>query len=114
MRPEDFSSKAAVDDYGVAIDKYKSLISEGHVLLIAKLNDIPPPAARALHAICDAHNPIVNKVVIFLILEVSTLEGKPILIAENTLLNMWKRKIKDPELFPLITRITDQVVVVKR
>ncbi|KAL5291702.1 hypothetical protein ACFFRR_010856 [Megaselia abdita] len=111
---EDFTSEAALEDYGTAIEKYKTLITEGNVLLLVGLNDIPATAARALHSICDVHNPLLNRVVVFLTLEVQSIEGKPIEIAENTLLNLWKRKIKDSELFPLVSRVTDQVVVVKR
>lgn len=114
MSAEEFSSDAAIDDYGTAIEKYRTLVTEGDVILLSKLNEIPPTVARALHAICDVHNPIVKKVVIFLTLEVVSLEGKPIEIAENSLVNLWKKKIKDSELWPLITRVTDQVVVLKQ
>ncbi|KAL5291701.1 hypothetical protein ACFFRR_010855 [Megaselia abdita] len=113
MNPKDFTSQAALDDYGIAIEKYKKLVDQGNVLLIAGLNDFPAKAARALHAICDSQNPIKNRVVIFLTLEVPTLEGKSIEIAENTLRSLWENQIKDSELEPIITRVTDQVVAVR-
>ncbi|KAI8117272.1 hypothetical protein FF38_03443 [Lucilia cuprina] len=115
MEGNDFISAPGVDDdYGFAIQKYKAKIKEGNVILIANLNEIPAEAARALHTICDTHSPIAKDVVIFLTLTLSVeAEGSATAKAEYTLEEMWGSKLIRSELDPLITRVTDQVVVLQ-
>ena len=100
-------------------------------LLEAQINtlnysQIPGKAARALHAICDTYNPIIDRVVIFMTLRVPNegtiylfivnidlliyfSVGKPIEVAENTLSEIWGSSVQRHELDPLITRVTEQV-----
>lgn len=109
LNTKDFSSDAATDDYGVIVAMYKENKKEGGVALVANLNEIPAETARALHAICDTYEPIAHKAVIFLTLVPKTTEGRPVNIAEKTLTDIWKSKITDYELDPLLARVTDQV-----
>ncbi|XP_065360367.1 uncharacterized protein TORIP [Calliphora vicina] len=113
MQSNDFISTPGVeDDYGYAIKKYKAKIKEGNVILIANLNEIPAEAARALHTICDTHSPIAKDVVIFLTLTIPPYtEGSATAKAEDTLRELWALKLGNNELDPLITRVTDQVII---
>lgn len=110
-----FSSKEAIQDYGHIIDKYRSTIREGNVILIANVNEIPGTAAKALHAVCDTEQPMVKRVIILLSLSVQRRNGneKIIDVAENTLRQLWGSSMKPYELDPLITRVTDQVLLVQ-
>lgn len=113
FRNSDFTSDDAANDYGVIIDKYKKTAKEGNVVMIADLNEIPAEAARALHAICDRDSPIFRKVVILLSLTAEYNGGRPIDIAVNALNNLWEGKIMANELGPLLTRVTDEVVLLQ-
>ncbi|XP_037930609.1 torsin-1A-interacting protein 1 [Teleopsis dalmanni] len=113
IESKDFTSQEAEFDYGYAIEKYKSKIKEGKVILIANLNEIPAGAARALHTICDTISPIANEVIIILKLAVPDLEGHAVQSARNTLENLWGSKLKNNELDALITRVTEDVIALR-
>ncbi|XP_051860325.1 uncharacterized protein LOC117569472 isoform X2 [Drosophila albomicans] len=102
------------DDYGYPIEQYKNKLQEGNVFLIVNLNDIPLNAARALHTICDTYSPIAPDVVIFLTLhtDLPIAGGVPSHLAVKTLNKLWDR-IPDNELGALITRVTDQVLLLQ-
>ncbi|KAM7357521.1 torsin interacting protein [Cochliomyia hominivorax] len=108
------SAPGREDDYGHVIEKYKAKIKQGNVILIANLNEIPAKAARALHSICDTHSPIAKDVVIFLTLTINeNKEGSAVKKAEDTLKELWESELAYNELDALITRVTDQVFVLK-
>ncbi|XP_055845057.1 uncharacterized protein LOC129911325 [Episyrphus balteatus] len=111
----DFSSKEAIEDYGHVIATYKDTIKEGNVILIANINEIPGEAAKALHAICDTVTPLVKKVIILLSLTAERRNSNEKIIdtAENALRKLWQDKIKPNELDPIITRVTDQVLLLQ-
>ncbi|KAH8371941.1 hypothetical protein KR093_009376, partial [Drosophila rubida] len=99
------------DDYGYPIEQYKSKLKQGNVFLIVNLNDA---TARALHTICETYSPIAPDVVIFLTLytDLPTAGGIPTQVAVNTLSKLWS-KIPDNERGALITRVTDQVLLLR-
>ncbi|EDW19231.2 uncharacterized protein LOC6583076 [Drosophila mojavensis] len=113
MSLKDFETQTG-DDYGFPIEQYKKKIRDGNVFLIVDLNDIPPNAARALHTICDTYSPIAPDVVIFLTLRthLTTNAGTPVQLAHHTLHELWK-ELPNNELDALITRVTDQVLLLQ-
>ncbi|KAH8373315.1 hypothetical protein KR009_000617, partial [Drosophila setifemur] len=111
MSKEDFGS--GPDDHGLAIERFKEKIKDGRkVFIIVNLNDIAPNKARALHTICDTYSPLLKDALIFLTLR--TLKTSDVTnsvqLATDTLYNLWGKELKDFELDPLITRVTDQVL----
>ncbi|XP_017121963.1 uncharacterized protein LOC108142546 [Drosophila elegans] len=110
MNKEDFGSN--MNDYGLAIERFKAKVNDGKVFLIANLNEIAPNGARALHTICDTYSPIVEDTVIFLTLRTFNTSAVPnsVKLATDTLYDLWGEELRDNELDPLITRVTDQVL----
>lgn len=111
----DFSSEEALKDYGYVIDQYKKTVKEGNVILIANVNEIPGEVAKALHTICDTVTFMVKKVIILLSLTVEQIGSneRVIDVAENALKKLWQDKMEPNELEPLITRVTDQVLLLQ-
>ncbi|XP_016971134.1 uncharacterized protein LOC108038801 [Drosophila rhopaloa] len=110
MNKEDFGSN--MNDYGLAIERFKAKVKDGKVFLIVNLNEIAPSGARALHTICDTYSPIVEDTVIFLTLRTFNTTAAPnsVQLATDTLYDLWGKELGDNELDPLITRVTDQVL----
>ncbi|KAH8239790.1 hypothetical protein KR032_007968 [Drosophila birchii] len=110
MSKEDFGP--GLDNYGLAIERFKAKVKDGKVFLIVNLNEIAPNGARALHTICDTYSPIVEDAVIFLTLRTfnTTAARNSVALATDTLYDLWSKELSDNELDPLITRVTDQVL----
>lgn len=111
----DFFSEEALKDYGYVVDQYKKTVKEGNVILIANVNEIPGEGAKALHWICDTVSFMVKKVIILLSLTVEQIGSseRVIDVAENALKKLWQDKMEPNELEPLITRVTDQVLLLQ-
>lgn len=132
MSKEDFGP--ALDNYGLAIERFKAKVKDGKVFLIVNLNEvrneshvslnsfvfntfcdpqIAPNGARALHTICDTYSPLVEDAVIFLTLRTfnTTAVRNSVELATDTLYDLWSKELGDNELDPLITRVTDQVLL---
>ncbi|XP_026832831.1 uncharacterized protein LOC6545489 isoform X1 [Drosophila erecta] len=104
--------KADMKECGLAIEQFKAKINDGKVFLIVDLNEIAPNGARALHTICDTYSPLVKDAVIFLTLRTfnTTAVNNSVKLATDTLYDLWDKELRDYELDPLITRVTDQVL----
>ncbi|XP_043648668.1 uncharacterized protein LOC122617062 [Drosophila teissieri] len=107
-----YMKKEDMKDYSLAIEQFKAKMNDGKVFLIVNLNDISPNGARALHTICDTYSPLVNDAVIFLSLQTfnTTAVNNSVKLATDTLYDLWDKELRDHELDPLITRVTDQVL----
>ncbi|XP_055911909.1 uncharacterized protein LOC129945950 [Eupeodes corollae] len=115
IKKVDLNTREAIEDYGHIIASYKKTVKEGNVILIVNLNEIPGEAAKALHSICDSVTPLVKKVIILLTLTTKqhNADQNVIETAENELKKLWQGKMKANELDPIITRVTDQVFLLK-
>lgn len=116
LNSSDFDNAEMNADYGVAIDKYHERLQKSGILLVTDANKIAANVAQAFHTICDTHSPFVKRSVIFLTMELdsnadgndkSTLE-----IVEDQLKRNWNG-LHMNLLQPLITRVTDQVLLLK-
>ncbi|KAJ6633079.1 hypothetical protein Bhyg_16615 [Pseudolycoriella hygida] len=114
LNPGDLSYNEMKVDYGVVIAKYKNQLSKSGIMLINDLNKVPSDVARAFHALCDVHNPLVDRSIIFLTMQFaqSNVNANPLTIVEHYLRSNWS-ELNSSILDPLITRVTDEVFVLK-
>lgn len=105
----DYNSPNVIKDYGHLIEKYRPLLETRRVMVIKNINKMSGNVAQALHTFCDEITPLVDRAVYILTLEVDSLEGKNLKIAEKQLFNVWS-DLEYDLLTPLIARVTSTVI----
>ncbi|KAJ9575351.1 hypothetical protein L9F63_025697 [Diploptera punctata] len=103
------------NDYGELIAEKKLKVEEHRTVIIKNLHKVPGKVAQSFHSLCDRHTPLVDKAVYLFTLKASGIHNveRATALAEEELERSWKKDINEDVLKPLITRITDNVVVVK-
>ncbi|XP_050072836.1 uncharacterized protein LOC126560929 [Anopheles maculipalpis] len=103
-------------DYGVFLAQQKEALRQHGVLVVRNLEDVPARAAQAFHTICDTQEPLVDRAVIYLTLDMLKAAAKPTpskqsatAEAEKLLHELWKDALQPAVLQPLITRLTENV-----
>jgi hypothetical protein len=66
-----FKTNAMLNDYGNFLVKYKTQLTQSSVMVVYDIAEIPATVAQAFHTICDTINPLVQKAIILLTLQVS-------------------------------------------
>ncbi|KAJ9600148.1 hypothetical protein L9F63_009558 [Diploptera punctata] len=97
------------------IAEKKLKVEEHRTVIIKNLHKVPGKVAQSFHSLCDRHTPLVDKAVYLFTLKASGIHNveRATALAEEELERSWKKDINEDVLKPLITRITDNVVVVK-
>jgi len=118
LSPSDLESTEMKTDYGVVITKYKNQLRKSGVMLVNDLNKVPTEVAPAFHSFCDVHNPLVDRSIIFLTLQLtrqthSSSNTNTLQLVENYLRSNWSA-LQSFVLEPLITRVTEHVFVLNR
>uniref|UniRef100_A0A182T124 Uncharacterized protein n=1 Tax=Anopheles maculatus TaxID=74869 RepID=A0A182T124_9DIPT len=103
-------------DYGVFLAEQKEALRQHGVLVVRNFQEVPAWAAQAFHTICDTQEPLVDRAVIYLTLDMlkagdllQPSKRSAVEEAENLLHELWKNTLEPAVLQPLITRVTDNV-----
>ncbi|XP_052895729.1 uncharacterized protein LOC128302919 [Anopheles moucheti] len=104
-------------DYGVILTQQKEALRKHGVMVVRNFEDVPALAANAFHTICDTEEPLVDRAVIYLtvdMLKASDVSKPPskqsaTAEAEELLRELWKDSMGPAFLGPLITRLTENV-----
>lgn len=118
LSPADLESNEMKLDYGVVIAKYRNQLAKSGVMLVNDLNKVPTEVAPAFHSFCDVQNPLVDRSIIFLTLQLtrqihSSSNTNTLLLVESYLRSNWSG-LQSFILDPLITRVTDQVFILNK
>uniref|UniRef100_A0A182N833 Uncharacterized protein n=1 Tax=Anopheles dirus TaxID=7168 RepID=A0A182N833_9DIPT len=104
------------DDYGVFLSQNQAALQQRGVLVVRNFEHFPAQVAQAFHTICDTQEPLVDRAVIYLTMDVSKASGmlgpgdrSATAEAEYFLREIWKDSLRPEVLDPLITRLTDSV-----
>uniref|UniRef100_A0A4Y0BDP7 Uncharacterized protein n=1 Tax=Anopheles funestus TaxID=62324 RepID=A0A4Y0BDP7_ANOFN len=105
------------EDYGVILSQQKEALLQRGVMVVRNFQDVPAWAAQAFHTICDTEEPLVNRAVIYITLDMLRAadvskppsEQSATEEAEKLLHQLWKNSLGPAVLDPLITRLTENV-----
>uniref|UniRef100_A0A182Y309 Uncharacterized protein n=2 Tax=Anopheles stephensi TaxID=30069 RepID=A0A182Y309_ANOST len=103
-------------DYGVFLAEQRHSLLQHGVLVVRNIEDVPARAAQAFHTICDTQEPLVERLVIYLTLDMvkaanvyEPSKQSATAEAESLLHSLWKDSLEPAVLQPLITRLTESV-----
>ncbi|XP_026467018.1 uncharacterized protein LOC113370551 isoform X1 [Ctenocephalides felis] len=102
------------NERGYFIEQYRSDLEKQKVLVLPDLHKIPPHIAESLHFVCDVENPLVQKSIIILTMEITNINLKvpPLRQIENILQGLWSPPLSDNKIEPIITRLTTSVSMI--
>ncbi|XP_029048213.2 uncharacterized protein LOC114878497 isoform X1 [Osmia bicornis bicornis] len=108
LAPKDFPN-----DVGQVIYNLKAKILEKPAVIIQDLLNVNTEAIKAFHNFCDRENPLVEHVIyiITMVVDDYTLSQKELEFVEKKLIRRLSGKIEKDILDPLITRLTDGIIV---
>ncbi|XP_037043075.1 uncharacterized protein LOC119079351 [Bradysia coprophila] len=118
LSSDDLAHHEMKTDYGVVITKFKNQLEKSGVMLVHDLNKVPSKVAPAFHVFCDGLNPLVDRSIIFLTMQLtdnshSSSYANTLHLVENYLRSNWS-DMENFILDPLIARVTDQVFVLNK
>ncbi|XP_057338753.1 uncharacterized protein LOC130676496 [Microplitis mediator] len=102
------------NDPGFVIDKFQDQIEKQKIVIVENLLDIDPEAMMAFHHLCDRETPLVKEAVFILTMVAKGYDqakDKAINFVENQLELKLKGQINPDKVEPLITRMTDGVII---
>ncbi|XP_008549089.1 uncharacterized protein LOC103572323 isoform X2 [Microplitis demolitor] len=102
------------NDPGFVIDKFHDQIEKQKIVIVENLLDIDPEAMMAFHHLCDRETPLVKEAVFILTMVAKGYDQdkhKAINFVENQLELKLKGQINPDKVEPLITRMTDGVII---
>lgn len=114
-----FATAEMINDYGEIIAKYRDQLQQEKIMYVSDVNKTPATAAQAFHVFCDTVEPLVEKAVIFLTvyLEPGSYEQNEAGVlrkVEQVLETDWlDDSVSENTLKPLISRVTDQVFLLR-
>lgn len=109
------------DNYGIVIENLKDKINQQRVVIFENILNIKPEAMRAFHNLCDSENPLVKNAIYILTMvnhknnnndykkKMNTRESMKFI--ENQLTQKLIGNIDPDKLQPLVTRMTDAVLI---
>lgn len=112
-----FVTDAMLKDYGEIIEANREPLKNAGILYVSDVNKIPAMAAQAFHSICDAHEPLVSRSVIFFTMYVDQ-DGQNLSpnqiskLVETQLTSNWDA-INHNTLNALVGRVTEQVFLLR-
>ncbi|XP_078036689.1 torsin interacting protein isoform X1 [Augochlora pura] len=108
LTPTDFPN-----DVGRTISKLRAKISQKRVVVIQDLLNINAEAMRAFHNFCDRQNPLIKKAIYIMTMVVDGYEPfqNELVFVEKQISKQLSGKIDKDVLDPLVTRLTDGVIV---
>ncbi|XP_076296871.1 torsin interacting protein [Lasioglossum baleicum] len=108
LRPVDFPN-----DVGMTIYNLKEEIAEKKVVIVQDLLSVNAEAMKAFHNFCDRQNPLIKKAIYIMTMIVD--EYKPfqneLRFIDKQISNKLSGKIDKDILHPLVTRLTDGVII---
>ncbi|KAG4076628.1 hypothetical protein HA402_001915 [Bradysia odoriphaga] len=118
LSSDDLAHNEMKADYGVVITKYTNQLKKSGVMLVHDLNKVPSKVVPAFHSFCDSVNPLVDRSIIFLTMQLtdnshSRSYANTLHLVENYLRSNWS-DVENYILDPLIVRVTDQVFVLNK
>jgi hypothetical protein len=109
-------NETLAEDYGILLEEYRPKVEEQRTVIVNNLHKIPGTVAQSFHSFCDTETPAVDKAVYFFTMKASGVTSNrdnPTAVAEEELRKLWSDKLDEDILNPLITRITDQTMMIK-
>uniref|UniRef100_A0A182WHY4 Uncharacterized protein n=1 Tax=Anopheles minimus TaxID=112268 RepID=A0A182WHY4_9DIPT len=105
------------EDYGMFLTQQKEALLQRGVMVVRNIEDVPASVAQAFHTICDTEEPLVDRAIIYLTLDMfkaaavtrPSREQSASEEAEKMLHKLWKDSLGPAVLAPLITRLTENV-----
>lgn len=115
IRGEDLKmNKTLIEDYGLFMETYKHDIEKKKVMIVLDLHEIPAVVAQTFHTLCDVENPLVSEAAFLFTMQIDKNEKqKPTTIAEKHLKILWRDSLDIDIMDPLITRVTNSVLLVE-
>lgn len=112
IKGNELNTYEIIEDYGIVIQRYRSLLEEKHIMIVKNLDEILGPVAQAFHYICDEYTPLVKRSLILFTMRVDKYEGRELEQVVNILENKWSDIGRD-KLEALITRVSSIVLRIK-
>ncbi|XP_053685096.1 uncharacterized protein LOC128734778 [Sabethes cyaneus] len=111
-----FRQPDIVADKNLFFAEYLNKLEAQGILVVQDLDKIPANVAQVFFTICDSVEPLVNKAIIFFTINLSqhTVDAKysPTGIAESILKEQWENDLNANDLYPLMNRLLENVLVI--